>query len=264
MSDEAPIDYAADTERRARRRVRLAWHRRVGLVFGLVFLLVAATGVALNHSVGLGLQRRPIEAGWLYRWYGMQPAGEPVGFDLGEGKLAVGLAGSLYLDGRALAGLDDLRGALRLGETQVAAGSRELLLLTPSGEIIERLDSASLPPGELRSLARVADGDEPARLALLMSSGRYVFDRDLVGWSALPASSTAQTVAPVPVPPELRDRIVRAYRGDGLTVYRIVLDMHSGRFFGPIGVAVVDLAALAMVFLTLTGVWYVWRRRRTG
>ncbi len=264
MNGEAPIDYVADTERRARRRVRLAWHRRIGLVFGLVFVLVAATGVGLNHSIGLGLQRRAVEADWLYRWYGMQPAGEPVGFALGEDQLAVGLAGSLYLDGRALAGLDDLRGAVRLGEVGVAAGSRELLLLTPAGETIERLDSAALPPGELRSLALVADDGEPPRLALLMSSGRYAFDRDLVGWSALPASVAAQTVAPVPVPPELRDRIVRAYRGDGLTVYRIVLDMHSGRFFGPLGVGVVDLSALAMVFLTLTGAWYVWRRRRTG
>ncbi len=261
QTDPSPEEFAADTIRRVRRRVRMTWHRRVGLVFGLVFVLVAATGVALNHSVGLDLQHRPIEADWLYRWYGMQPSGEPVGYALDGGRLAVGMAGTFYQDDRAITNLDDLRGAVSLDSVNVAAGSRELLLFTPAGEVVERLDSAALPPGEVRALALVAS---PARLVVEMSSGRYVFDADLVGWTQLPANTEVTPVASVAVPVDLRDRLVQAYRGDGLTVYRIILDVHSGRFFGPPGVTVVDLSALAMVFLTLTGVWYVIRRRQTG
>lgn len=262
MSQRAPTpeEFAADTARRARRRVRLAWHRRVGLAFGLVFVFVAISGIALNHSVGLDLQHRPIEADWLYRWYGMQPAGEPVGYALSGDTLAVGLAGSLYLGDRALTNLDDLRGAASLAAVNVAAGSRELVLFTTEGEIVERLDTAALPPGEVRSLALTND----QRLLLNTTAGRYVFDRDLVSWTSAANEPATDALQPVPVPDELRQRIIRGYRGDGLTVYRIVLDMHSGRFFGRAGIAVVDLSALAMVFLTITGAWYVVRRRRTG
>ena len=248
-------------ERRAARRVRMAWHRRVGLSFGAVFLLVAITGIALNHSLRLNLHNRLIETDWLYRWYGMQPEGDPIAFDLGAGQVAVGLSGSLYLNDQAIAGLEKLRGAVGLGEVWVAAGPREMFLCTRTGEKVERFDSASLPPGELRSLGLTGEPGDP-RLALVMSSGRYRFDHDLVDWTTLAPSATVEVTTPAPLPADLQDRIIRSYRGDGLSVYRIVLDLHSGRFFGSIGVVAVTLSAAAMVFLTLTGTAYALRRQK--
>ena len=242
----------------------MAWHRRVGVAFALVFVVVGATGLALNHSLRLGLQERVLEADWIYRWYGMQPAGEPVGFQLADGKRAVGLAGALYLEERAVGSLQELRGEVSLGEAWIAAGAREVLMLSREGDVIERLGGASLPPGEVLAvgLTQTAEGTESARLVLTLSSGRYGFDRELVGWTVLGPEERVVAVAPITVPAELRNRIVRAYRGDGLSVYRLVLDVHSGRFFGALGIGVVDLSAVAMGFLTLTGVYYVYRRRR--
>lgn len=111
-------------------------------------------------------------------------------------------------------------------------------------------------------LTQAAEEPEAARLVLTLSSGRYSFDRELVGWTVLGSEARVAAVAPIEVPAELRNRIVRAYRGDGLSVYRVVLDVHSGRFFGALGIGIVDLSALAMGFLTLTGVYHVYRRRR--
>jgi len=246
------------------RRAPMAWHRRVGVAFAVVFVAVAVTGLALNHSLRLGLQERVLEADWIYRWYGMQPAGEPVGFQLAGGKRAVGLAGALYLEERAVGSLHELRGAVSLGDAWVAAGSREVLMLSRDGDVIERLAGASLPPGEVLAvgLTQTAEGPEAARLVLTLSSGRYSFDRELVGWTVLGSEARVAAVAPIEVPAELRNRIVRAYRGDGLSVYRVVLDVHSGRFFGALGIGIVDLSALAMGFLTLTGVYHVYRRWR--
>jgi len=239
----------------------MAWHRRVGLSFGAIFLLVAISGIALNHSLRLNLHNRPIEADWLYRWYGMQPEDDPIAFNLGAGQVAVGLSGSLYLDDQAIASLAELRGAVGLGDVWVAAGPREMFLFTRTGEKVERFDSASLPPGELRSLGLTGELADP-RLALLMSSGRYRFDRDLVDWTALDPSAKVELPPPAPLPADLEDRIIRSYRGDGLSVYRILLDLHSGRFFGSIGVVAVTLSAAAMVFLTLTGTAYALRRQK--
>ena len=242
----------------------MAWHRRVGIAFAVVFVAVAATGLALNHSLRLGLQERLIEADWVYRWYGMQPAGEPLGFQLADSKLAVGLADALYLENRAVGSLHEFRGAVSVGEGWIAVGSREMLVLSRAGDVIERLDGASLPPGEVLGvgLAQAADGANDARLVLTLSSGSYIFDRELVGWTALAAGVKVTAVEPVEVTADLRDRIVRAYRGDGLSAYRLILDMHSGRFFGALGIGIVDLSAVAMGFLTLTGVYHVYRRRR--
>lgn len=46
-----------------------------------------------------------------------------------------------------------------------------------------------------------------------------------------------------------------------ITLERIVIDIHSGRFFGLPGVVMTDLAALAMLFLTISGV-YTWFKKR--
>ncbi len=38
----------------------------------LFFLILAVTGLILNHGAGLGLDGRYVHAGWLARWYGIQ------------------------------------------------------------------------------------------------------------------------------------------------------------------------------------------------
>ncbi|MFT5351416.1 MAG: hypothetical protein ACI9MF_002239 [Gammaproteobacteria bacterium] len=52
------------------------------------------------------------------------------------------------------------------------------------------------------------------------------------------------------------------YRGKGLSLERILLDLHSGRLLGNAGVFIVDLAALFFVFLALSGSW-MWLRKRS-
>ena len=57
-------------KRRARRRVfyrrqALLWHRRLGLAAAVLAMLLAVTGVLLNRTEALGLDRRFVDAEWL-------------------------------------------------------------------------------------------------------------------------------------------------------------------------------------------------------
>ena len=52
-----------------------------------------------------------------------------------------------------------------------------------------------------------------------------------------------------------------AYRGSGVPLHRIVADLHSGRFMGPVGPYVMDAAALTLILLAGSG-FILWRRRR--
>lgn len=51
------------------------------------------------------------------------------------------------------------------------------------------------------------------------------------------------------------------YAGEILTMDRIILDLHTGRFFGEAGVWVMDIAAIAFIILSITGI-VMWMRRR--
>ena len=62
-------------------------------------------------------------------------------------------------------------------------------------------------------------------------------------------------------PKQLTTSIIDGYQGQEITWERIVLDLHSGRIAGDIGVLIMDLAALFLGYLALSGAWLYWRRR---
>ena len=71
---------------------------------------------------------------------------------------------------------------------------------------------------------------------------------------------------PQVLPEAISKAISQAYLGEGLPLERILLDLHSGRLFGKIGVYVMDSAAVLMIVLTVTGllIWIrrIWRKSR--
>lgn len=238
----------------------IRWHRRVGVTLAIILVLVALTGVALNHGEKFRLREVRIDSEWVYRWYGMQPQGEPAAVRWQE-RWVVWLDGSVYLDGRPVARLADVQGAVGLGPLLIAAGPRELLLVASTGEVVERLGEAALPPGGISRVGRTS-GAEPRLIVRTEPGLLYRFDADLVRWVEVDEPETVEWSAPEPPPAELREQVIRAYRGEGLTLHRIIVDLHSGRFFGSAGVWVVDLAAIGLLFLTFTGLYSVLRGRR--
>ncbi|MCB1563381.1 MAG: PepSY domain-containing protein [Alphaproteobacteria bacterium] len=62
---------------------------------------------------------------------------------------------------------------------------------------------------------------------------------------------------PKDMPPEMAEQ----YRGSGITLEKILLDIHTGAIIGLPGRIVSDLAALAILFLSASGLYNWWRRR---
>lgn len=228
------------------------WHRYLGLLAAVFVVLLAVTGVLLNHTEALRLDQRQVHAPWLLRWYGIP---QPV--------LVTARAGRhrLLSDGEALQ-LDDhpvslprpgrLTAALALDDLLLVGREHDLLLLTPEGELADRL------PLPVRALAR----DEEERIWVLGDQGPLRLDEALT--EAAPdtprgnlAWQRARTLRAGEAP-ELR----RSWQGPGLPLERVLLDLHSGRFFGGrLGVWLMDAAALMMLFLALSGSW-IWLDRK--
>ncbi|MBK8959481.1 MAG: PepSY domain-containing protein [Proteobacteria bacterium] len=58
--------------------------------------------------------------------------------------------------------------------------------------------------------------------------------------------------------------LAEVYRGSGVSYERVLLDVHSGRLFGRVGVWVVDAAAVCLLALALTGTWMFFKFKRGG
>jgi hypothetical protein len=231
------------------------WHRRIGLVAALLVMVLAISGAVLTHDEDLGLDRRHVRAVWLLDWYGIAPSSAPTNFRAGT-DWVTGLEGRVYVNGRPAAEqFGEIVGAVRSNGILAIAATEELLLLTPKGEVLEHLLESSLP-GLIQALGK-GEGDS---LVLRTAAGPFRSNPEFSAWQ--PSAGNAVWAQAASPPEEISKQVLQAYRGEGLTWERVMLDLHSGRILGAIGPYLMDAAALFLVLLSATGVWNWLRNRR--
>lgn len=232
------------------------WHRTLGLFAGLFVFILAVTGILLNHTENMGLDSRYVQSAWLLDWYGIAPPTPSVSYAVGEHWVSQ-VGARIYYDATEVttdAGL--LLGAVALPEMIVVATQGQLILLTYKGEHIETLEGGQGVPAGMRVV-----GVSGERLAVRAAHGDYVADTDLLKWKEQPVLDAHWAVAAA-APQVVTQRLLAAYRGTGLTLERVVLDLHSGRIVGAWGRWIMDVAAGILIFLAATGAWMWLKQRR--
>ncbi|MCL5801335.1 MAG: PepSY domain-containing protein [Gammaproteobacteria bacterium] len=237
------------------------WHRRVGVTAAVFAIVLAVTGVLLNHTEGLALDSRYVRSELVLDWYGIAPPGKPVSYPVG-GHWVSQLGGYIYFDEQTLA-IDEpghLLGAVGLAGNVIIAVEGQIVLLSAAGEVLEILGGAQGVPAGMRQI-----GVKDDKLVVRASHGDYFADKDLLHWDESEEVGDRHVPvvadwAKVSAPPEgLYAKLVEAYRGKGLTLERVLLDLHSGRIAGLVGVAVVDVSAILFILLAISGIW-MWVR----
>ena len=231
------------------------WHRYIGLAAALFVVVLAATGLLLNHSGELGLDSIKVSSPALLDWYGVHAPDTVISYRAGP-LTVTDAAGRIYLDQGVLPNVEGpLAGAVEYAGLVVVATGNQLLLLTPAGELVERLDNASGVPADILAIGVAGSG----ALAVRTAHGSYRTDENFLGWTALD-DVAAEWATSTRLTEQQRLALNRAWRGDGLPLERIMLDMHSGRILGTAGVYVMDGAAILFLLLAVSGVW-LWIKR---
>ncbi|GAK46209.1 PepSY-associated TM helix [Tepidicaulis marinus] len=237
------------------RRALYVWHRRIGITTAFFVLFLSVTGLLLHHGERLGFDKAQISASWLLSWYGIEAPQPGPGFKAG-GLWLAGLGEDAVAAGTHLhvnAG-GSLKGAVELGGDIVAVTESRALLLTGDGQLLESL-ALPAPPGKEILKA----GQAAARLAVETPDGAYATSLALPRWQ--PLEGEVRWAEPQSLPGDVAERFAGLYRGEGLPLSRILLDMHTGRFFADAGPFVMDLAAIGLIALSLTGIVLWWRLR---
>ncbi len=229
------------------------WHARIGFSAMLFFLLLAITGLALNHGTALGLDAAYVHSAPLARWYGMKEQA-PLAFRSTHHQL-VSANGRWLLDGKAQGDeLPPALGLVEVGDLVVIASEAALYLYGGDGRLVERLGREALPAVPIRALGRNSHD-----IVLRTPLGTFA-SPDALSWqTGAPATSWSE-------PAELPASQRRAYDGalaPGISAQQLLLDLHSGRLFGRYGPVFVDLLAFMLAALALSGAWlFVMPRRR--
>ncbi|HSH28688.1 MAG TPA: hypothetical protein VK971_02180, partial [Thiohalobacter sp.] len=205
------------------------WHRYIGLSAALFVLILAVTGLLLNHTERFAFDSRHVSTDWLLDWYGIQAPDSYTSYAL-EGSHVTLFGRHLYHNLHELEGEHErLIGALRVGELIVVAVDSEILLLMSDGELVERLTGSEGVPSGMRRLGLGTAG------ALVVEGGHayYQPDADFIQWRHWEGDSETVTWAQTDtLPAELYEELVEHYRGEVLPLERVLLDLHSGRIFG--------------------------------
>lgn len=234
------------------RFVFLRWHRRIGVAVALFLLLLAVTGILLNHSHDIGLDRKPLENSWLRAHYGLESAGtaSAARHELAGRALRV-RDGQLWLGEELLTDCAHLVGVMESREQVLVVCPDRLVLLTPDGQLIDQADSLRGIPSGLSGVS--SDGD-----TILLKTADSSLGVNLADLSVHPVQAGPDVVWQEPV------TAMPAAPVDAITWERVMLDLHSGRLFGSFGVWLVDLTGIATIVLALSGVWLFFRRRRVA
>ncbi len=232
------------------------WHRRSGLIILPVILMLAITGILINHSQSLGWAKTPVYSSWVAWLYGIHDTDIDQGFATGKHWVSQ-VGDSLYLDHNPIGHCEQpLLGALRWQETIALLCNNRIALYLPDGQLVEELSNLPIPAN---TLGIMQDQD-----VLLLSSPFYYLDNNSWSWQPLPLESDPTTgsfwATPTPLPAELAESLNKNKPLPGISRERLLLDLHSGRLFGRIGVWVVDAVSIVLIFLALSGT-FTWLKR---
>lgn len=223
------------------------WHARIGFAALLFFLLMAVTGVALNHGAALGLDLRYVHAEWIARWYGIRQE-QPQQAYRTASHLLVAANGRWLLDGLPRGEkMPHPLGLVEIGDLLVVGGESSLHVYRADGALVDRLDGYALPGVPLKAI-----GTGEGELVVQTPDGPFS-SADVLSWRPGEPKVVAWST---PTPLATSDRDAYAQRlTPGIPLQQILLDLHSGRFFGRFGPLLFDLVAIFLTVLALSGAW---------
>ena len=223
------------------------WHARIGFAALIFFVLIAVTGVALNHGTALGLDSRQVHSKWLARWYGIRQE-QPRQAYRTASHLLVAANGRWLLDGSAVGEkMPHPLGLVEIGDLIVVGGESSLHVYRADRALVDRIDGYALPRVPLKAI-----GAGEGELVVQTAAGLFS-SADVLSWRPGAPKVVAWST---PTPLAAADREAYAQRlAPGISLQRVLLDLHSGRFLGSLGPALFDLAAIILSLLALSGAW---------
>ena len=229
---------------------RLLWkyiyktHRYIGLISAIVLLMLSVTGIILNHTDTFQLDSRFVHNQRLLDWYGISRPQASHTFK-STTHYASQFEQQLYLNKHLLLKTDDvLQGIIETPEFIAIALKNSLLLLSLNGELIEKIEK-----NNLNKIGRNANEH-----IFIQQAGNILTSTDgLLSWQSHPLENSIQWSQKIALPNSIATAIQHNAQQKTLPFERVFLDLHSGRFFGKIGVLIVDLCGIFLILLVLSG-----------
>ena len=233
-----------------RKRTILAWHRWLGIASALFLLSLSITGLALNHTEWLKLDQVQIKNSFILSRYGMANGTSIQAYRINESDTLAHLDGQLFYNAAPLTTGSQPLGIITGDPICVIATDTQLIYLTSHGELIEAVQSSQLPYTTLTAVGTTTD----ERPVLISADGNWTPDPDWLEFDRYQFAYNVNPLTTIELNEADTDALLEAFQGGGVSLYRVLLDLHSGRLFGWGGRTAMDLSAIAIIILIISGI----------
>ncbi|MCJ8319680.1 MAG: PepSY domain-containing protein [Colwellia sp.] len=227
------------------------WHRKLGIVAAFFLIFLSITGIALNHTDSFKLAHYNVKSTWLLDHYGIK-APNQLSFYSDNITVTDHL---VWLKNTLL--LEVSTPVVSIGVFQnyiLIATEQSFYIYSQEGKLVDKLGvSSGLPLG----ITEMFLGNNNAIVKTAM--GYYQTDSDFFDWQKITPITDPNWIVKINATQEQKSLAILNYKAQFLTWERIIVDTHSGRFFGIIGVYFMDVVALLLILLSVSGI-YIWIR----
>lgn len=237
----------ASSQRPVRRLRHL--HRITGLFILLPVIFLVATGIPLQYTDELDLGRAGVSWNWVHSAYSITAPDSAM-----ASASATQIGAQLFVAGHSIDHPERMIGALSSPQLEAVALEQTLILVT--SDLGTAPETIALP-----NRATKFGGHLPRQIYIESAQG-VLASTDLgVSWES--TTATPGPWAPIVVAKDVRfwqDR----YKSSRVSWERWLVDLHSGRFFGPFGEFIMSLASIALSLVAISGLvtWIFLRRTR--
>ena len=122
--------------------------------------------------------------------------------------------------------------------------------------------SQNIEKGQLQFRALPIEVDLNKHLVVATITDQvYMADEQIISWHTI-ETDKIEWSSYNPINEQQLEQLRQIFRGRGLSLERVILDLHSGRIFNDDwGIYLMDASAIIIIWLSISGTW-VWYSRR--
>ena len=234
----------------------LSFHLYVGLGISLLLIHLSITGIFLNHTDDLELNKTYISSTWILNLYGLNVPSPSKVFTIQQDNFSQ-FDTEVFLNNKPIFLFDsELIGVIKDRENFIIAAQDELFIVNQSGVLIDKQKILSFT---IKSIGKYKEEIVIKDEQLNKWVGKSISDKwipiikDNIEWSK-PGTMTALN----------KKDIKQYFVGNGISLEQIILDFHSGAIFKKEGKLFFDLVSLLLIFLSVSGIWIWLIKRKKG
>ena len=233
----------------------ISLHRYIGIVICVFLVLLSVTGIFLNHTDDLNLDKRFINWPWLLKHYGLAVPQPKQNFNLGQNAVT-NYDGQIFYNEKLLfQNEDEIKGAVEKKDFLYIALTNEIMVFDATIEIIDVLENTPAPI----QLIGTNSNDDQIRI-LDGNNQSWVYDEfnnawapdisKVHDWSQLEVMSTTQMA-----------RMNKYFLSKGISLEQFLLDLHNGAVLKKVGKYLLDIIGILTFVLSITGI-LLWSNRK--